>query len=237
MSIEPRLVRPEDIESNRTTIDVTPPDLSALRAEVDPLLARIAHEAITDQTALEFHEEYLNLVKGYAKQLDGLCDPVIRTAYEAYKALQEAKKEFAERLKEAEALLKRRIAAWIEQQREKARQEQLRLERAAREAEERRREAEAKALAEAGRTEEAKRLAEAPIVAAPIVAPQPAAELRSGSTTTVWRYRIVDRDAIPDEYWVVDEKRLAAVVKALKGTKPIPGIEQYPETQVSYRAH
>lgn len=46
-----------------------------------------------------------------------------------------------------------------------------------------------------------------------------------------WRYEIVDRDKIPDRFWVVDEKYLASEVRRLKDktTAEIPGIRVYQE--------
>ena len=41
----------------------------------------------------------------------------------------------------------------------------------------------------------------------------------------VWAWEIEDKSLIPMEYWVLDEKKISAVVKAMKATTNIPGIK------------
>ncbi len=53
------------------------------------------------------------------------------------------------------------------------------------------------------------------------------------STTTLWRWRVTDVDAIPREYLVPDEKLLNKVVRERKDSTRIPGIEVYSELNVS----
>jgi len=54
----------------------------------------------------------------------------------------------------------------------------------------------------------------------------------AGSATTrqVWTFKIVDPSKVPDEYKVIDEKKIAAVVKA--GIRSIPGVEIYPTSSL-----
>lgn len=56
------------------------------------------------------------------------------------------------------------------------------------------------------------------------------------STREVWTYEITNREAIPLEYYTLDEKRIAQVVKSMKGHTNIPGIRAYPEQALSARA-
>jgi hypothetical protein len=53
------------------------------------------------------------------------------------------------------------------------------------------------------------------------------------SSRETWRYTITDAAQIPDEYWIVDEKAIAAVVKALKGKTSIAGVRVYAETGIA----
>jgi len=63
----------------------------------------------------------------------------------------------------------------------------------------------------------------------PILVEEPGKTVKAnaGTATTrqVWTFRIVDPSLIPDEYKVIDEKKIAAVVKA--GVRHIPGVEIY----------
>jgi hypothetical protein len=54
----------------------------------------------------------------------------------------------------------------------------------------------------------------------------------AGSATTrqVWTFKIVDPSLVPDEYKMIDEKKIAAVVKA--GVRSIPGVEIYPTSSL-----
>lgn len=47
---------------------------------------------------------------------------------------------------------------------------------------------------------------------------------------SVTKFKIVDMALIPDHYWTIDEKRIAADVKA--GLREIPGVEVYAESQL-----
>lgn len=59
-------------------------------------------------------------------------------------------------------------------------------------------------------------------------------ELPTGvSTRTVWKWRIVDANLVPREYWAIDESRVQAHVSTYKGQSQIPGIEVFPETGIA----
>ena len=63
----------------------------------------------------------------------------------------------------------------------------------------------------------------------PIMGEEPEKTVRasagSASTRQVWTFKIVDPSLVPDEYKLIDEKKIAAVVKA--GIRQIPGVEIY----------
>lgn len=61
----------------------------------------------------------------------------------------------------------------------------------------------------------------------------PAVELDGAQRRTVWKHRITDESKIPREYLCVDEKKIAAVVKALKSGTNIPGIEVYQDSIIA----
>lgn len=50
------------------------------------------------------------------------------------------------------------------------------------------------------------------------------------TTRQVWTFRIVDPSKVPDEYKVIDERKIAAVVRA--GIRNIPGVEIYPTSSL-----
>ena len=53
---------------------------------------------------------------------------------------------------------------------------------------------------------------------------------------TVWKARVLDAKAVPDEYKVVDIAMLDKFAQATKGKVAVPGVEFYPEQIMSARA-
>ena len=109
-------------------------------------------------------------------------------------------------------------------------QEQIRqaeAERAAREAEEimrKQREEAAEKLAAEGRDDEAIEILDkpAPKVTTPDVKLQPS--VGGVSYRDNWVARVVDPDAVPRQFLMVNEKALAAFAKATKGQQTVPGV-------------
>ena len=71
-----------------------------------------------------------------------------------------------------------------------------------------------------------------PIPISIVEEPEKTVRADAGSATTrqVWTFKIVDPSQVLDEYKVVDEKKIAAVVKA--GIRNIPGVEIYPTSSL-----
>jgi len=65
--------------------------------------------------------------------------------------------------------------------------------------------------------------------------PEKTVRVASGSATMrdVWTYEIVDPAQVPEEYKIIDEKRIAAVVKA--GVRNIPGVKIFQKQEVTVR--
>lgn len=56
---------------------------------------------------------------------------------------------------------------------------------------------------------------------------------RVSNTSRVWVFDVVDANAVPREYLVVDEKKIRAAVRA--GAREIPGVKIYQDVKVSIR--
>lgn len=50
----------------------------------------------------------------------------------------------------------------------------------------------------------------------------------------VWKFEITDRDAVPDEFWCIDEQKLGQVVRTDKDKAVIPGVRVYSEDATSW---
>ena len=129
----------------------------------------------------------------------------------------------------------RREAAEAEAAGNRAAAEAARIEaeRAAREAAKLDQRAEAK-VEKAEARAEALELQAAAVVAE--VVDMPVAKAAGVAARTIWKHRVVDPALVPREYLMVDEKKLAGVARAVKGSIQIPGVEMYPEQQMAARA-
>jgi hypothetical protein len=140
----------------------------------------------------------------------------LREAAEKEEARKRAEKEAQER-------------AWREKER-KAKEDADRLaaEGKAEEAEKARVEAE-KARAKAD--ERAQQAAEV-FVPAPVVVAEKI-KVDGVKDVTRWDYEILDMNAIPDCFWVLDESKLAKYARDTKGTVPVAGVRFFPVKKLS----
>ena len=56
------------------------------------------------------------------------------------------------------------------------------------------------------------------------------------STRTTWKYEIIDPDAVPREYLVIDSAKIQTHVTAHKSQTSIPGVRAYPDTGIAASA-
>lgn len=129
-------------------------------------------------------------------------------------------------VEEAERIIRAKVAAYYREKQEAARREQERL----------RKLAEAKAARQAAKAEAKGEEPPAPIIPLPTVAaPAKTTRTAEGSVTmrTVWKFEVVDPDAVPREYLIVNERAIGAVVKA--GVRQIPGVRIFEVEEVAVR--
>ena len=50
-----------------------------------------------------------------------------------------------------------------------------------------------------------------------------------------WKFRVIDKAAVPEQYKLVDEQKVGAIVRAMKDGHGIPGIEAYREEIIAAR--
>lgn len=181
-------------------------------------------------------------VKGLAslkKHITDWFEPLVKQANQAHKALTGRRAEELKPIEAEEARLKREMSTWSQEQQRRQREEEARLAAEAKQREEAIALQEAAMLRAQGVSEaEAMAVVEQAIEApAPIVSLGPAVQKVEGiSYRSDWRYQITDPDAIPREYLTIDEKKIAGVVRALKGAARIPGVRVYEDKTPVVRA-
>lgn len=203
--------------------------------------------AVNSQDSYIAASETLKAVKGLRAELETICRPEIDAKHKAHK---EALKQFSDGdapLAQGESTLKRSLLAWDQEQERIRRQEQERLQReaqAAADAEalrvaEEQKIREAIAAEEAGDKEAAAAILEkpvevtTPVFVPPIVLPVATPRVEGISKRQNWKFTITDAALIPREYLTVDEKKIGAVVRAMKDQTKIPGVQAYPEDILS----
>ena len=142
------------------------------------------------------------------------------------KSINNRFKEYSLPLERADKILRGKVMAYRQEQERKRREEEERLRKLAE-----------KEQAKLAKKAAKKGLPEPP----PIIIPHIEAPVRTvqadfgtASVKKVWTYEIVNENEIPREYLVVNEKKIAAVVKA--GIREIPGVRIFETEQLAVRA-
>lgn len=75
----------------------------------------------------------------------------------------------------------------------------------------------------------------APIIVAPPPPVAKATMTEGVSTRQVWKFRIVDADAVPRQFCIPNEQAIGAFVRSMKENAKIAGVEVYSETVIASR--
>lgn len=204
------------------------PQVKALAAETNTLAVSYDGFAVATTEEYTSGAEALKSIKGQLSRINDERLKLTRPLDESKKRIMEFFRQFTDRMESAERQVKSGLLAYKQEQDRKAR-EQQRLER------ERAEKREAKLREEAEKAREKERDARADIledradsqIAAPVVSEAPT--VKGISTRKIWRFEIVDRAAVPDTFKSIDEKKIGAVVRALKAEANIPGVKVYAE--------
>jgi hypothetical protein len=237
--------------------------VSTLERESQAMAVQVQAMAITDADTYAAAGEWLRTVAAYLKKVNEVMGPIVQAAHRAHQVAVQQRDALLRPAEGAKRILGERMAAWETEQRRRAqeaaaaaRREQERLEAEARAAalaaEARlRKEAEDQRLAEAAQLEQrgdavgASKLLEAPVpvpvvTPAPVFAPAPpvpvAPKVEGVSYRDDYDFEIFDPGQIPREYLVPDEKKIRAVVKAMRASALIPGVRVFVRRVPSVRA-
>jgi hypothetical protein len=173
------------------------------------------------------------------KEVKDTFDPIVSAAHHAHKQATEKRAKFLDPLTAAQKSVKQLMGAYDAEQERIRRAEEARLAEIARREEEERRLQEAIAAEKEARAngatkeeaaQEAQSIVDEPVYVPPVVVPKATPKMAGGPVyRTIWRFRIKDVNLIPRQYMVPNETAIGGVVRSLKGTTNIPGIEVYEE--------
>lgn len=192
--------------------------------------ARIAFEQaqtyhIVDQDSYAAAADDLRRVKALYRAVDDERKRITTPLDQAKRAAQDHFRPALSFLEQAETVLKGCMAKYAAAEREKRLQaERLALEAARREQD--KLEKRAERAETQGKVEQAEALREqASMVGAVAPVVVPPAKTEGITLRTRWDFRIVDANALPREYLMPDEKKIAGVVRAMKAETRIAGVE------------
>lgn len=211
------------------------PDTVALTKESTDVLTLAKSFKIATAEQYQQGGERLKLIKGLMGKIALTFDPHIKRAHEAHKALVAEKNTATAPLTEAETVYKRAMIAYQQEQEQIRRQQEAKARELA-DKERAKLEEQARKLEAKGKPEqaEAKREAAA-VIPTPVVATE-TPKVAGISVKESWDYEIVDANLIPREYVMPDEKKIGAIVRALKSAANIPGIRVFAVRGISSRS-
>lgn len=213
-----------------------------LSKEVSSIEAQAQQIVINNDDDYAFAGQVTRDVKAAQKRVEEYWEPMRKSTYDAYKAVTDHKKEMLDPLKNAEAILKRKIGVYHMEQERKRREEEERLRKFAEEEAQRKLE-EAVQAEENGDMEAAEyAMAEAEALDNMSVNVEMAKPKVSGvSSIKTWEIVGIDPKLVPVEIAgveirPVDRAAILRLIKATKGQIAIPGVKYKETVSVAVRA-
>jgi len=222
--------------SGAHAITVPFPETGELRSRSDLILSRAQSLVIDSPGAFEQTSQDLKLLRAHRQRIKEAFEEPKRAAHAAHKAVVDAIKEHDSPLLQAETIIMKKLRGFrAEQERVRREKEQaIRKEREAQQLAEQERQA--ALLKQQGREEEARAVEDAPIVVAPPTLPPEVPEVKGVQYRKIWKWRLLDAEAVPRQWLMLNEKLINAHVRATKGATRIPGIEVYEDDTVAVSA-
>jgi hypothetical protein len=205
-------------------------DELTLKGDIDALAAQVEQIELKTDEDVEEAAIWLRKNKQTQKIVKDFFEEERASTYAAYKAVTDKIKQYTDILTKTERTVKSKMGTYQIEKERKRREEEAKR-RA--EEEKRRREEEAKQI-------EAEKAGKPAPIPAPELPPAPVIQEEEKAPEGIsyieaWTFEVEDMSKIPLEYLAVDEKKIRAVVKSLKGDAKIPGVRVFAEKQVRAR--
>lgn len=204
-----------------------------LQREATFVLAEAQALTVTDAQTYGLAAERVKGLRSLGKRIEEWFKPLVEQAHRIHRELTTRRGDALKPIEAECNRLTREMAVWKGEQDRQAREEAARQ---AREEQERQRQIaleEAATLEAQGLQAEAEAVVEQAIAMPAPVVPVVSVPKHEGiSHRSIWRHEVVDPSRVPREYMCIDEAKIAAVVKATKGTLTIPGVRVW-EDQIT----
>lgn len=198
--------------------------------------ARAEEVAIADQATYDRAAELIKAIAALKKEVVAHHkDPKEKTRA-AWKAVVDAEKRMLEPLAKADLVIRGKLGRWLRDQEVIRRKEEARRLEEARKREEELRintAIEAEKIGASAETTEEILSRQMPVTVEKT--PESFTQAKGISSRKTWKWKVVDENKVPKEYWVLNEKAIGAAVKSLGGKTNIAGIEVYEDFGVSVR--
>ena len=233
----------EVVETVVATIPVAPMEEQQLNQEVTEIEFKAEGFIVESDDDYASAGEFGKDLKRKSAQVVAFFKPMKDNAYQAHKAVCEREKAMLKPLQNAEKIIKRTMAAYVQEQERKRREQEEAMRRAA-EAERERKLAEAAALEAAGKTDDADAaMTEAVVMDEATRYSAPAAakpKVQGVSTTKDWEITQIDAEKVPVSISgvvirPVDKAAVMRMIRVSKGTIKIPGISYHEVAKMSFR--
>jgi predicted ribosome quality control (RQC) complex YloA/Tae2 family protein len=220
-----------------------PPEEAKLDSEVSLIEKEAASVVVASDDGFALAGELTKQVKQMQKQVTDYWEPMRKSTYDAYAAVNQHKKQMLDPLMSAEKILKEKMGAYSKE-RERILREQEEDRRKAAEVEMNRKLAEAVEAEASGDAIGAEMaMAEAEVMEGVSIssAPSQAPKAKGVTQTKTWKIKRIDSEKVPIsfagiELRPVDEKLVLQLIKASKGNIVIPGVEYEEDVIIGIRA-
>lgn len=207
------------IKAEEYNIDLTEWNALSIKAE------RIAGAISVDSDEEEgMAIDSLADIKRFMKQVEEARKNQVDPFNKLVKRVNDIFRPIGDGLTNSESVIKDKVKQW------RIKKEQIRQA----EEEKRQREYQAKIAEEQARAKKEKREAEIIVPPPAIIQTQTKGSASTASSRKVWKYEIVDESKIPDEYFVLDESKIKAMIRA--GVHEISGLKIFEDFEISVRA-
>jgi len=158
-------------------------------------------------------------------------------AHKAHKSITAFEKKLIDPLKLIKSTCSQKMGAYDYEKEQKARKEAAIIAAEARKAQEEAALRQAAELEKAGDKEGAEMVLDEGID--PTFNPPPPPIERAPKTEgvkvrTIWKHRIIDASKVPDDFKIIDEKRLAQYARAMKSQAKVSGVQFYEERGTAF---
>ena len=214
------------LKENSALVSMHAQEISQIEGQAKDIVTQAGAIVIDNQERCEAAGELLKVIKGFRKKIEDTFKPICEAAHKAWKTAVAGREAHDGPMAQAEAGIKYKMSAYLNEQERLRRVEEQRLQAEAQKAAEEQAEQDALLMEATGDAEAAEVVRQEPVVA-PVVVVAPVAKPQGISTQSIWRFRITNASIVPREFLAIDEKRIGAVVRAMKSATNIPGVEIY----------